>query len=125
MKVTRAASFVAGMALMLSVTVVTGQEKGKKVEEPPAKEKVAEKAAFPKGRAKGYLPTYWGQLGLSDGQKQSVYQVQNKYKVEIDALEKQIEAAKAKMSDERLKVLTPEQQKRLEAIIRAKSGGGQ
>ncbi len=121
MKVTRAASFVVGMALMLSVTGVTGQEKAKKVEEPPVKEK----AAPPKARTRGQLPTYWGQLGLADGQKQSVYQVQNKYKAEIDALEKQIEAVKAKLADERLKVLTPEQKKRLEDISRAKSGGGQ
>jgi len=139
MKWFRATSFLVGLGLVLSVTGVTGQEKAAKkdekvekkddkVEKKDDKKDVKEEPAKPKDakepatKSKGNLPTYWGQLGLTDAQKQSVYKLQGKYNEESDKLELQIKEMKAKMSEERGKILTAEQKKRLEDILKAKAG---
>jgi Spy/CpxP family protein refolding chaperone len=72
-------------------------------------------------KAKGQLPQNWKQLGLTDDQTQKVYKVQTKYNEDIDKLKAQIEELKAKMAKERNEVLTPEQKKRLEDILKAKA----
>ncbi len=77
----------------------------------------------PESKAKGQLPTYWRQLGLSDEQVQKVYKIQAKYNEDIDKLEAQIKDMKEKMAKERAAVLTAEQKKRLEGIIKEKAGG--
>ncbi len=74
-------------------------------------------------KAKGQLPTYWKQLGLTDEQVQKVYKIQAKYNDDIDKLEAQIKDMKEKMAKERAAVLTAEQKKRLEGIIKEKVGG--
>ena len=121
----RATSFLLGLALMLSVTGVTGQEKAAKKDdkkEDVKKDEAKKEVVVPKGR--GQLPTYWAQLGLTDLQKQSVYKIQGKYNEESDKLELQIKEIKTKMAEERSKVLTPEQKTRLEDILKAKAGTG-
>ncbi len=75
-------------------------------------------------KERGFLPTYWKMLGLSEDQTQKVYKVQNKYGDEIDELEGKIKGLKDKMAKERGEILSPEQKKRLEEIIKEKSGTG-
>lgn len=116
------------LAAFVIVGALVGQEpkpgdpKGAKTET-----KVDPKAKIgdPKGvepKAKGQLPQNWKQLGLTDKQTQDVYKVQAKYNEDIDKLEAQIKDFKAKMSKERSEILTPEQKKRLEEILKTKSG---
>lgn len=76
----------------------------------------------PEAKAKGQLPTYWRLLGLTDDQVQKVYKLQNKYNEEIDSLEAKIKELKDKLQKERLTVLTAEQKKRLEDILKEKAG---
>ena len=73
-------------------------------------------------KAKGQLPQNWKQLGLTDEQVQKVYKVQAKYNDDIEKLEAQIKDLKVKMSKERSEVLTAEQKKRLEEILKGKIG---
>jgi Spy/CpxP family protein refolding chaperone len=73
-------------------------------------------------RLTGQLPTYWKMLGLTDKQVQEVYKIQGKYNAEIDTLEAKIKELKEKMGKERLEVLTAEQKKRLEEILKDKAG---
>lgn len=82
------------------------------------------KPADPPKPVKGQLPTYWKMLGLSEDQIQKVYKVQAKYNDEIDTLEAKIKELKDKMAKERLEVLTADQKKRLEEILKEKSGTG-
>ncbi len=122
------------LAAFLAVGMLVGQEpkpgdpkgdpkalKGDPKADPKAK-------ADPKGdpkvdpKVKGQLPQNWKHLGLSDEQVQKVYKVQAKYNDDIDKLEAQIKEMKAKMSKERSEVLTAEQKKRLEEILKTKSG---
>jgi Spy/CpxP family protein refolding chaperone len=73
---------------------------------------------------KGQLPQNWKMLGLTDKQVQEIYKLQGKYNDEIDTLEAKIKELKEKMSKERLEVLTAEQKKRLEEILKDKAGTG-
>ena len=125
MKGVRQITFTLGAALLLMSGGITGQEKGTKKEEPKKEEvkKETKKPSVSKSKYKGQLPQNWGQLGLTDDQKQSVYRIQSTYNEQIDALEEQIKELKSKMSEERSKVLSAEQKKRLEEILKAKSGG--
>lgn len=65
----------------------------------------------------------WGQLGLSDDQKQKVYKIQAEYADKLAPLEKQqhelakkIAALRAEERKEMEKVLTEEQKKRLKEL---------
>ncbi len=101
-------------ALLLSGGLV-GQEKKGDGKDPKKDE--------PAPKAKGMLPTYWGQLRLSDEQKQKVYKIQNKYADEIEKLEAKIKELKEKRDKERFDILTEGQKKQLEEIIKSKTGG--
>ena len=99
---------------------------GLSAQDSPAKKadgKEPAKADSPK--AKGYLPQNWSKIGLTDEQRQKVYQIQGKYNDEIDKLETRIRELKDRMAKERLEVLSPDQKKRLEDIIRGKAGTGE
>jgi Spy/CpxP family protein refolding chaperone len=80
----------------------------------------AEPKAEPKAR--GQLPQNWKNLGLTDKQVQDVYKIQAKHGEEIDKLEAKIKEHKDQIAKERLEILTPEQKKRLEEILKGKAG---
>tara|TARA_R110002072_G_scaffold303141_1_gene495751 strand:+ start:83438 stop:83821 length:384 start_codon:yes stop_codon:yes gene_type:complete len=107
---------VAGIALSLgsqfSVEPTIGQEAATKDAEKATPAKVASK---PRGR----LPQYYGQVGLSNKQRQQIYDVQANYKKQIDELQKQIDALKVKEDTEIVAVLTPEQKKNLDELLAA------
>lgn len=80
----------------------------------------------PKGKeakGKGQLPQNWSQLGLTADQKDKVYKLQGKYSADIDKLDAEIKEFKAKLTKERFEILTAEQKKALEDILKKKSGG--
>lgn len=94
---------------------IEAQEKAPKVADPksdPASQKY-----------RGQLPFYWKELGLTDVQRQQVYKINAEYGEQIEALEVKIKLLKEKRDKERLEVLSPDQKKRLEEIIRKKIGG--
>ncbi|MFO0801344.1 MAG: hypothetical protein U0804_28090 [Gemmataceae bacterium] len=74
----------------------------------------------PAPKAKGFLPQNYGKLGLTDTQKQQVYELQAKYNSEIEKLDAKIRELKAARDKEVKAVLTPEQKKRLEEILLGK-----
>ncbi len=55
------------------------------------------------------VPNYFGQLGLSDAQKDSIYKIQAKHQPQIEALEKQLEDLRVQMLKECESVLTDAQ----------------
>lgn len=75
-------------------------------------------------KVRGQLPFYWKELGLSDEQRQKVYKINDDYKDQIEALEQKIKELKSKRDKERYEVLSPDQKKMLEKIIREKIGAG-
>ena len=125
MKCFRATSLLVLLGLMVSVTGVTGQEKGVKKDDKKEEKKDEPKPKDGKestAKSKGQLPTYWKQLGLTDKQVQEVYKAQAKFNEEIDTHEAKIKELKEKMAKERMTILTKEQKDRLEAIIKEKVG---
>jgi Spy/CpxP family protein refolding chaperone len=66
---------------------------------------------------RGQLPPNWGKLGLTEEQKQKIYQIQYKFNSEIARLEAQVKELRAKRDQEMRSVLTEEQKKRLEDIL--------
>jgi Spy/CpxP family protein refolding chaperone len=83
-----------------------------------AKKEVKKDDPVPK--AKGFLPQNFGKLGLTDTQKQDVYNIQAKYNTKIDEYEAKIRELKTARDKEVKAVLTPEQKKRLEEILLGK-----
>jgi hypothetical protein len=87
-------------------------------------EKKKEEPKDPAVKAKGQLPPNWSKLGLTDEQKQKVYQIHSKYKDEIDKLQAKITELKEKQRKESLEILTDDQKKRLDEIAKEKTGTG-
>jgi Spy/CpxP family protein refolding chaperone len=81
-----------------------------------------DKKESPKGGEK--LPAQWGKLGLSDDQKSKICAVQDEYKTQIDALEKQIKELRHKEKLAMEEVLTDGQKARLKEILLDKAGLG-
>jgi len=102
-----------------AVAGLTGQEPKPKGE-PKAEPK---DTAKPDMRFKGQLPQNWGQLGLTTAEKEKVYLLQAKYNQDIDKLEKQVKELKDALNKERFELLSADQKKALEAILRKKAGG--
>jgi hypothetical protein len=76
--------------------------------------KIANRTVDPTRR----VPNYFGQLGLSEAQKESIYKIQAKHQPTIDALERQLEDLRARSLKECESVLT-DAQKRMLAERRA------
>lgn len=74
-------------------------------------------AAKAKKAAAGRLPNHYARLDLSDKQREQVYAVQAKYKVQIEELESQLELQKGKRDAEIEGVLTSDQRRKLKSLI--------
>ncbi len=113
------------MTMLLGNLPLTAQEAGKA--------QVQTRARTPGKRVMDptrRVPSHFGQLGLSDVQKQAIYQIRAKHQPKIDALEKQIADLREQMVKECETVLTDTQKKLLEerrvgaADARARRSGG-
>lgn len=62
------------------------------------------------------LPANYGKLGLTDAQRDKVYAINDKFEPQLDALEEQLKALRAKRTSETEAVLTVEQKKILKDI---------
>ena len=99
------------MAIFACCTLIGLAQDGPK----PAGTKAAEKSDQEKGR----LPANYGKLGLTEAQKNSIYEVQKKYKSQLDDLEKQLDALKSKRDGEVEAVLSDAQRKILKDLVDA------
>jgi hypothetical protein len=103
-----AAALAAAFLLPAWFAPVVAQPKGDAAKIQP---KEAKKAA-----AKGRLPTYYAQI-VTEDQRQRIYQIQASYDPKIDALAAELDALVAKRDGEIRDVLSPAQQRRLDARI--------
>lgn len=69
------------------------------------------------------VPAYFGQIGLTDDQKETIYKVQARHMSKIDELEKQIAEIQGQMLDESEGVLTDAQKQTLVQRRRTASEG--
>jgi hypothetical protein len=96
------------VALAVAVLAVAGTGVG----QDPAKKE---------GKAKGILPPFWKDI-VSEDQKQKIYEIQAKYKKEIEELRAKLKDLEAKQNKEMFALLSPEQKKSLEDKIKEKAG---
>jgi TolA-binding protein len=66
--------------------------------------------------ARGPLPAHYGKLGLSDEQKDGMYQVHDEYKSQIDALSAQIKKLMVERDTKLQEKLTASQKTRLQEL---------
>lgn len=106
--------WVLGLALMgvVALLVVGTTPERNQAQEPVKGDQKALEA-----KLRGQLPPYWGKIGLSEEQKQKIYQIQSKYNSEIARLEAQVKELRSKRDQEMRAVLSEEQKKRLEELL--------
>jgi Spy/CpxP family protein refolding chaperone len=75
----------------------------------------------PAPKAKGQLPTYWKNLGLTDDQKQKVYATRASYGGKIEALTQQVKELKSKEKADLEKILTDDQKAALLRLLLEKA----
>jgi hypothetical protein len=116
----------ATMTLLAGGLPLAAQEPGTTQVETKTKTKSAKRSYDPTRR----VPNLFGQLGLSDAQKESIYKIQGKHMPQIDGLEKQLDDLRVQMVKECESVLTGAQKQMLverranAAEARSKKGGG-
>lgn len=71
------------------------------------------------GKAKGRVPANYAKIDLSEEQKTKIYEVQDKYKEQIAALQAQLKELQAKQTKEVEDVLTAEQKAKLQELAAA------
>lgn len=82
-----------------------------------AQDKSEEKGSTKKPR--GPLPTYFGQIGASDQQREELYKVQDEYEARLEALRQQLKALIAERDAKMESLLTPGQKLRLDELRQA------
>jgi Spy/CpxP family protein refolding chaperone len=103
-----AAVLVAAFMLPAWIAPVVAQPKADAAKVQPREAKGAD--------LKGRLPTYYAQI-VTEDQRQRIYQIQASYDPKIDALKAELDALVAKRDAEIRDVLSPAQQRRLDARI--------
>lgn len=84
---------------------------------PPTQKKPAEKQEGDgKEKRAVRLPAHFGKLGLSDTQKEQLYEILNRHKKKIDQLEAALEEAKDNRDQELRKALSAEQRAMLKQL---------
>src|SRR5205823_2974854 len=101
---------IAVALLVVGSPWVTGQDAGR-----------SKDSREPAPKMRGQLPPNWGKLGLSDEQKQKVYEAQNKHRAKIEALQKQIAELRDQEKKDMEAVLTDAQKARLREIVSGKA----
>jgi hypothetical protein len=104
---TVAVSATALMVLCGGLPLIAQESSASKTE---SKTKTIKRTSDPSRR----VPRYFGQLGLTADQKESIYQIQGKHMPKIEALEKQIEDLRAQMILDCEATLTAAQKQLLE-----------
>ncbi|MCA8999333.1 MAG: hypothetical protein KDA80_20230 [Planctomycetaceae bacterium] len=68
---------------------------------------------------RGPLPTYYGQIGVTDDQREKLYAVQDEYEVQLEALRQQLKKVVRERDQKMEELLTPGQQLRLKELREA------
>jgi Spy/CpxP family protein refolding chaperone len=113
-----------GARLFVTALTMTAVLAVSSLAQEPATKKTTEKTEKPatpiapkkKGDPSRRVPDYFGQIGLTPAQKDTIYQVRKKHQETIDGLRKQISESESKSLAECEAVLTETQKKLLENL---------
>jgi len=101
-------------------SVVTAQEGDKKKATAEKKEPTPvkkEEVKQTRKKARGRLPNYFGKIGLSTEQREKIYAVQRQYRMQMEELEKQIQALREMQEEDIQAVLTDDQKSSLGKLL--------
>lgn len=101
-----------GLVIAASSFSSLAQDAAKKAPEKSAGTPVVKKKGDPSRR----VPDHFGQIGLTQEQRESIYKVRKSHQEQIDTLKKQITEAESKSLNECEAVLTETQKKLLENL---------
>ena len=113
----RRLSIAAPVALCLALAV------GLLSEPAAAQKRTKEDGAAAEEKLTGRLPNYYGMVGVSDEQRQTIYRIQADYDLQVDALLEELEELRDERDAKVAEVLTEDQVKKvqeLRAAARAK-----
>jgi Spy/CpxP family protein refolding chaperone len=102
------------MGLVMALMVALGTIPLAAQDNPPGKKSDKADAPATKGSGTRRLPNFFGQIGLSLDQRESVYKVLAKHQEQIEVLEKQLVEARTDMMRDCESVLTAPQKQLLE-----------
>jgi hypothetical protein len=100
----------AAMTVISSGLPLVAQEPNAPQTESKTKARTGKRVFDPSRR----VPMYFGQLGLSEDQREAIYKIQGKHLPKIETLEKEIDGIRAQMLKDCEGVLTPAQSQLLE-----------
>jgi len=103
------------LAAVLAAAFLLPAWLGTVIAQPKADAAKVEKQAK-KAPVKGRLPVYYSQI-VTESQRQRIYQIQASYNPKIESLQAQIESLETQRDEEIRAVLSPDQQRRLDARI--------
>ncbi len=93
--------------------IVTAQEADTKKTTAEKKEDVNQ----PRKKARGRLPNYFGKIGISTAQREKIYAIQSQYRMQMEELEKQIQALREMQVEDIQAVLTDDQKSLLGKLL--------
>ena len=96
------------MTLWIVGSQLTGQESSEA--QSPSETEAAESDS---AERRSPLPTYYGMIGVSDEQREKLYEIQDRYEVKLEALREQLKALVRERDAELEKELTPGQRLRI------------
>ena len=110
------------LVTIVSVDSVSAQSKSSKSKSSASKKTSTSKSSSKKSsKSTGRLPAFFGQLKLKDDQRTDIYDIQSKYKSEMDAMAKKLEELKEKQTKEVEGVLTRTQKTLLNKLRKGSS----
>ncbi|HID23407.1 MAG TPA: hypothetical protein EYP14_13555 [Planctomycetaceae bacterium] len=107
-----AVAIAAAMLFQVTQRPAPAEEAAQK-DKATVQERAVEKPKTTRRKPRRRLPMYYGQIGLSREQREKIYEIQAKYRSQIEELMKQIGALRKKQKEEIEAVLTDEQKERL------------
>lgn len=113
--------FALGLVVCFALTFINYHQSAKSAtalaQEAKQSEKKAKADSSERRKARGRLPNYYGQIGLSEEQRTQIYGIQSKYRMQLQDLQKQINELRQKQDAEISAVLTKEQSAKLEKTL--------
>jgi Spy/CpxP family protein refolding chaperone len=107
-----------GLALLVGLGTIPLAAQDNAAAEKSGKDGTRSSAKSQEGRR---LPNYFGQIGLSPEQRESIYKIKSKTQEHIDSLEKQLASARADLMRDCESVLTDAQKQLLDQRRHAKT----
>ena len=112
----RQCSSFCAVAVFGLLVLVGANLRGQDDAEPPANAAEAAKSNAEDEKRRGPLPAYFGKIGVSDEQREKLYDIQDEYEARLEELRQQLKALVRERDAKLESLLTPGQKLRLKEL---------